>query len=254
MSMYDDIDWDEKATKKIAHRISQVLLHMPQGFPKDIGHSPDLDLKKNGMLRSLTNQTVTKEVEEHRYTTTRTRRRQSYSPHYYNTCESAQYQRRHGGLVSRSCSANCSSFSTKHRKPHVDNDSESSHPRTYRTLPNHQCSIWEPTRRKSQNLPEDLRLIKACDDPGSREMSHLTNHDIQLAGVCCTNSCREYSHPRNDHRSEPKEAIRGNTKIGPVLVVKVTRHFDHSGIKIKIDSMQKDETQSWIVISTCGAS
>ena len=43
--------------------------------------------------------------------------------------------------------------------------------------------------------------------------------------------------------------IRGNTKIGPVLEVMVTKHFDRYGIEIKIDSVKKDGTQSWMVIS-----
>ena len=34
-----------------------------------------------------------------------------------------------------------------------------------------------------------------------------------------------------------------------VLEVKVTNHLDRYGIETKIDPMQKDGTQSWIVIS-----
>ena len=59
MPMHNDIDWGEKAMKTFfVYMIPQVLLHTPQSFPKDIGHSSDLDLKKNGTPRSLTNQTV----------------------------------------------------------------------------------------------------------------------------------------------------------------------------------------------------
>ena len=32
----------------------QLLLHMPQELPEDIGHASDLDLKKNGTAPSLT--------------------------------------------------------------------------------------------------------------------------------------------------------------------------------------------------------
>ena len=49
--------------------------------------------------------------------------------------------------------------------------------------------------------------------------------------------------------TDPKQFLRGNTKIGPVLEVKITKEFDRRGIEIKIDSMQKDGTQSWMVIS-----
>ena len=49
--------------------------------------------------------------------------------------------------------------------------------------------------------------------------------------------------------SKPKRWIRGNTTIGPVLEVKVTNYLKSYGIIIKIDSMQNDGNQSWIVIS-----
>ena len=40
---------------------------------------------------------------------------------------------------------------------------------------------------------------------------------------------------------DPNRSIRGNTRIGPVLEVKVSNHLGRCGIEIKIDSMQKDE-------------
>ena len=48
MSMYNDIDWgrNEKAMKNIAYRNPKVFPNTPKGFPKDFGHSSDLDLKK----------------------------------------------------------------------------------------------------------------------------------------------------------------------------------------------------------------
>ena len=70
-------------------------------------------------------------------------------------------------------------------------------------------------KEKFENVPEDLQPIEACDDAGFKRNVSLGHffvaiHDIQMAGFGCTNSCRE-----NDHRSEPKGAIRGNTKIAP---------------------------------------
>ena len=53
-------------------------------------------------------------------------------------------------------------------------------------------------------------------------------------------------HPRNDHRSESKLFIRGNTKICPS---QDDKQFDRRGIEIKMDFMQKDGTQSWMVSS-----
>ena len=81
---------------------------------------------------------------------------------------------------------------------------------------------------KFENLREDLQLTEACDDAGfirnvSPGQFFVTIHDIH----------------RNDDRSEPEVLIRGNTKFGQVMEVKITKHFDRQGIDIKIDSMQK---------------
>ena len=53
----------------------------------------------------------------------------------------------------------------------------------------------------------------------------------------------EYTYLRNDDKAYPKDIIN-NTKIGLVLEVLVTKHFDRYGIVMKIDG-----AQSWVVIS-----
>ena len=45
-------------TKKFVWRILQMLLHTPQVFPKDIGHSSDQELKKSGTERTFAAKTV----------------------------------------------------------------------------------------------------------------------------------------------------------------------------------------------------
>ena len=124
-----------------------------------------------------------------------------------------------------------------------------SHPRTNRTLPEHPCSMWGPeetrcssTKRNSKTLQKIFNKSKLAMTLGWKRNVSLgqlfaTIHDVQLEGFCCSNSCREHSHPRNGHRSEPEGAIRGNTKIGPVLEVKVTTHFVFCVIEIKIGSV-----------------
>ena len=99
-----------------------------------------------------------------------------------------------------------------------------------------------------------LPLTKACDDPGfMRNVSEgpffMTIPDVHLEGYGPTSSCREYTYPRNDDRSQPKGFFRSNTKIGLELEGFVTKYFDRSGIESKIGSMQDDGTQSWMVVS-----
>ena len=53
-------------------------------------------------------------------------------------------------------------------------------------------------------------------------------------------ACREYTLP------EPKGWIRGNTKIGPVLEVATCCLQGKYGVEIRIKSMIKDNSHSWV--------
>ena len=62
-------------------------------------------------------------------------------------------------------------------------------------------------------------------------------------------ACREYTLPRDDKASQPIGWIRGNTRIGPVLEVTTSfQHFKY-GIEIRIESVNKDNSQPWVRIS-----
>ena len=64
-----------------------------------------------------------------------------------------------------------------------------------------------------------------------------------------TVACREYTLPREDGAAQPKGWIQGNTKIG--LVLEVTTSYLHGkhGVGIRIMSLSKDNTDSWVRIS-----
>ena len=63
-----------------------------------------------------------------------------------------------------------------------------------------------------------------------------------------TTSCREYTLPRSKETSRVRGWICGNTKIGPVLEAKVCYHQGRYGIEIKIESLLRDRTVSWVRI------
>ena len=64
-----------------------------------------------------------------------------------------------------------------------------------------------------------------------------------------TIACREYTLPRDDKSSQPKGWIRGNTRIGPTLEVTTSfQHFKY-GIEVRIGSVNKDNSHSWVRIS-----
>ena len=61
-------------------------------------------------------------------------------------------------------------------------------------------------------------------------------------------SCREYALPRDEKSSDPKGWIRGNTKIGPVLEVTPSYLQGKYGVEIRIESVNKDNSHSWVRI------
>ena len=76
-------------------------------------------------------------------------------------------------------------------------------------------------------------------DKGSAEFSQFTD----------AMACREYTLPRDEETYEPKGWIRGNTKIGPVLEVTTCCLQGKDGVEIRIMSMSKDNSHSWVRIS-----
>ena len=62
------------------------------------------------------------------------------------------------------------------------------------------------------------------------------------------NLCRECTLPRNEKASRARGWILGNTKIGPVLDVKVCFHQGRYGIEVMIESLFRDGTASWVRI------
>ena len=59
---------------------------------------------------------------------------------------------------------------------------------------------------------------------------------------------REYTSPRSGEASRVRGWILGNTKIGPVLHVKVCLHQKRYGIEISVESLLRDRKVSWVRI------
>ena len=62
-------------------------------------------------------------------------------------------------------------------------------------------------------------------------------------------TCREYTLPRDEKSTDPKGWIRGNTNIGPVLEVTTSYLQGKYGVEIRIESVNKDNSHSWVRIS-----
>ena len=59
-------------------------------------------------------------------------------------------------------------------------------------------------------------------------------------------TCREYTLPREDEASQPKGWIQGNTNIGPVLEVATCCLHGKYGVEIRICSLNRHNTHSWV--------
>ena len=98
-------------------------------------------------------------------------------------------------------------------------------------------------------LSPENRLGKFCKEAGF--MSVIGQYFVtrNASEFLHTVACREYTLPLDDPASEPKGWIRGNTRIGPILEVTTSfRHFKF-GVEVRIQSVNEDNSQSWVRIS-----
>ena len=107
-----------------------------------------------------------------------------------------------------------------------------------------------------ERLLQQNRVIKFCADAGflttvdvgqyfMTKKTVKNSHNLQNQWQ----ACREYTLPRDEKSSEPKGWIRRNTKIGPVLEVTTSNLQGEYGVVIIIESVNKDNSHSWIRIS-----
>ena len=102
-----------------------------------------------------------------------------------------------------------------------------------------------------KSLSPENRFSKFCKEAGFMRVVEVGQYFVtRNAGEFQhTVACREYTLPRDDKASQPKGWIRGNMRIG--LVLEVTTSFQHFkyGIEIRIESVNKDNSYSWVRIS-----
>ena len=77
----------------------------------------------------------------------------------------------------------------------------------------------------------------------------MTKDTAELSQFTDSVACREYTLPRDEEASQPKGWIRGNTKTGPILEVATCCLYGKYGGEIRIMSMNKDNSHSWVRIS-----
>ena len=113
--------------------------------------------------------------------------------------------------------------------------------------------IWQQYIQQVESLSPENRLSKFCKEAGFMRVVEVGQYFVtkdtgdfrQFQSV----ACREYTLPRDDRASQPKGWIQGNMRIGPVLEVTTSfQHFKY-GIEIRIESVNQDDSHSWVRIS-----
>ena len=107
--------------------------------------------------------------------------------------------------------------------------------------------------RKFEQLSEDQKLSKLCSDAGLKLVEkgqYFYTLDTE-EGQQMQHLCREYTMPRNEKKTRVRGWILKNTRIGPVLNIKVCYHDDRYSIEVQIPSLFEDNTASWVRIVNC---
>ena len=110
--------------------------------------------------------------------------------------------------------------------------------------------IWQQYIQQVESLSPENRISKFCKEAGFMRVVEVGQYFVtkdtnQFNSV----ACREYTLPRDDQASQPKGWIQANMRIGPVSEVTTSfQHFKY-GIEIRIESVNQDNSHSWVRIS-----
>ena len=114
--------------------------------------------------------------------------------------------------------------------------------------------LLQKYKERVESLSQQDRLIKICTDAGFLKTVQVgqyfmimhANEFLQFAEPV---TCREYTLPRDEKSTDPYDWIRGNTKIGPVSEVTTSFLQGEYGVEVRIESVDKDNSHSWVRIS-----
>ena len=117
-----------------------------------------------------------------------------------------------------------------------------------------QEDLLQKYQERVERLSQQNCVIKICTDAGfltTVEVGQyfMTKDTEEFSQFTEPVASREYTLPRDAKASNPKGWIRENTKIGPASEV-TTRYLQGKyGVEMRIDSVNKDNSHSWVRIS-----
>ena len=117
-----------------------------------------------------------------------------------------------------------------------------------------QRNLLQKYKERVENLPQPDQLIKVCTGAGFLKTVEVgqyfkTKHTDEFLQFAEPVTCREFYLPRDDKSTDPKGWIQGNTKIVPVLEITTIYLQSKHGVEIRIGSVNKDNSHSWVRIS-----
>ena len=119
--------------------------------------------------------------------------------------------------------------------------------------PTYQIFLLQQYEERIEELSQQDKLSTFCMDAGFLSVvengQYFMTKDTGDLTQFNTVACREYTLPREDSTSQPIGWIQGNTKIGPVLEVTTSYLHGKHGVEIRIMSLSRDNTHSWVRIS-----
>ena len=119
--------------------------------------------------------------------------------------------------------------------------------------PANQDLLLQQYGERIEKLSQQDKLSKFCMDAGFLNVVEIGQYFMTKDTADLTHfhavACREYTLPREAPASQPKGWIQGNTKIGPVLEVATRYLHGKYGVEIRIWSVNRHSTHSWVRIS-----
>ena len=117
-----------------------------------------------------------------------------------------------------------------------------------------QENLLQKYKERVERLPQQDRLVNIFTDAGFLKTVEvgqyfMTKHTDEFSQFTEPLTCREYTLPRDETSTDPKGWSRGNTTIGLVLEVTTSYLQGEKGVEIRIESVNKDNSHSWVRIS-----
>ena len=118
-----------------------------------------------------------------------------------------------------------------------------------------QENLLQKHKERVERLPQPDQLIKVCSDAGFLKtvvvgQYFMTEHTDEFLQSTEPVACGEYTLPRDEKSSDPKEVgFKGTAKLDPYWKSQPVTYKVNMEWKIRIESVNKDYSHSWARIS-----